>query len=159
MKKHENIKNKLKIAGFIFLAAGIALSVAAFVNFFKTAFNGGGQPKLFFLFFIGFPLLGLGGAILGFAFQREVINYTKNEGMPVIKEVVKEAVATVNDADKESDSENGRNVAVCECGQVNKSDNNYCSKCGKPLRKTCKFCGEEVEASSKFCPKCGKPIE
>ena len=159
MKKHENVKSKLKIAGFIIVAAGVILTAIGFMSMFKTAFSGEGMSKLFFLSFIGVPLLGVGGAILGFAYQREVMNYTKNEGMPVIKEVVKEAVATMNDADKESNSENGRSIAVCECGQVNKSDNNYCSKCGKPLHKTCKFCGEEVEIDARFCPKCGKPIE
>lgn len=159
MKKHENIKNKLKIAGFVFLAAGIALSVAAFVNFFKTAFNGGGQPKLFFLFFIGFPLLGLGGAILGFAFQREVINYTENESMPVIKEAIRETVATASDASGSGNDENNENTVTCECGQANKSQNNFCSKCGKLLRKTCKFCGEKVEVNAEYCPNCGKKIK
>ena len=106
MKKHENIKSKLKIAGFIFLAAGIALSVAAFVNFFKTAFNGGGQPKLFFFFFLGFSLLGLGGAIFGFAFPREGINYTKNESMPAIKKAIRETVATASGASGGGNGEN-----------------------------------------------------
>ena len=105
------------------------------------------------------PLLGVGGAILGFAYQREVMNYTKNESIPVIKDVVKETVATMNDSLSKGASEKDKTDTVCECGQVNKSDDNYCSRCGKSLRKTCDFCGKDIDSKAKYCPHCGKSVK
>ena len=72
-KKHEQLKKKLKIVGIIMVATGLALTIAGFVDFFKTMANPEkGIPKLFFLAFIGLPMLGIGAGLLAFAFRREI---------------------------------------------------------------------------------------
>lgn len=38
-KKHEQLKKKLKIVGIIMVATGLALTIAGFVDFFKTMAN------------------------------------------------------------------------------------------------------------------------
>ena len=104
--KHHKVKTRLKIIGFIVLAIGLACTVTGMVDFFTTAMNMKGMPKLFWLLFIGVPMLGIGGALLGFAFQREIMRYTKNEAVPVINEAseeLKPAVKSVAEAVKESD--------------------------------------------------------
>ncbi len=37
-KKHEQLKKKLKIVGIIMVATGLALTIAGFVDFFKTIY-------------------------------------------------------------------------------------------------------------------------
>ena len=83
--KHNKVKTRLKIIGFIVLAIGLACTVTGMVDFFTTAMNMKGMPKLFWLLFIGVPMLGIGGALLGFAFQREIMRYTKNEAVPALR--------------------------------------------------------------------------
>lgn len=104
--KHNKVKTRLKIIGFIVLAIGLACTVTGMVDFFTTAMNMNGMPKLFWLLFIGVPMLGIGGTLLGFAFQREIMRYTKNEAVPVINEAseeLKPAVKSVAEAVKEAD--------------------------------------------------------
>ncbi len=104
--KHNKVKTRLKIIGFIVLAIGLACTVTGMVDFFTTAMNMKGMPKLFWLLFIGVPMLGIGGALLGFAFKREIMRYTKNEAVPVINEAseeLKPAVKSVAEAVKEAD--------------------------------------------------------
>ena len=104
--KHNKVKTRLKIIGFIVLAIGLACTVTCMVDFFTTAMNMKGMPKLFWLLFIGVPMLGIGGTLLGFAFQREIMRYTKNEAVPVINEAseeLKPAVKSVAEAVKETD--------------------------------------------------------
>lgn len=61
-EKHEKLKKKLKIAGFVLVIVGAVLALVAFIDFFITVGNPDkGMPKLFFLAFIGLPHAGYRG--------------------------------------------------------------------------------------------------
>ncbi len=53
------------------------------------------------------------------------------------------------------------NTAICEhCGMKVKTDAQFCSSCGKPVKVAtakifCQTCGTEIETDEMFCPKCG----
>ena len=72
-KKNNNKKKKLllKILGFVVLAAGIGCVITAAVSFFtaiSASMNGNfKQPTLFWLFFVGFPLIFASVVILVFS--------------------------------------------------------------------------------------------
>ena len=86
-ENHEKLKKRLKIAGFILLAVGFVCTVVGMANFFSSAMGGDGEmPKLFWLMFIGVPCLGVGGSLIGFAYRREIMNFNKNESVPVIND-------------------------------------------------------------------------
>ena len=87
LAKHEKTKKILKIVGIIVLVVGLALTIAGFANFFKHMANQTGEmPKLFFLAFIGLPMMAIGGMLMIFGFRRELLTYVKNESVPVINE-------------------------------------------------------------------------
>ena len=84
-KKHRQTKTILKILGVIFATGGLICAIRGFADCFR-AFGGEGVPKLFFLCFIGFPILFVGIVCLTFGFRKEITRYVKNESVPVINE-------------------------------------------------------------------------
>ena len=68
-KKHRQTKTILKILGVIFATGGLICAIIGFADFFR-AFGGEGVPKLFFLCFIGFPILFVGIVCLTFGFRK-----------------------------------------------------------------------------------------
>ena len=77
--KHNQKKKTLKIIGFIGLGIGLICVIIAFINFFSSI-NSGGLPNMFYLFFIGFPLIAISGGLLGMGYRREVSQYIKDYG-------------------------------------------------------------------------------
>ncbi len=155
-EKHEQLKKKLKIIGIIMVATGLALTIAGFVDFFKTMANPDkGMPKLFFMAFIGLPMLGIGAGLLTFAFRREIATYSKNESVPVINEASSEIAPAIQNVVKAAKTESG---VRCECGALNDADAKFCKTCGKPLAKTCDNCGENNSADSAYCNNCGNKL-
>lgn len=76
--RHESLKKKLKIGGTAVLAVGLVCTIVAFVNFFTVFGNpDAGMPKLFFLGFIGLPLIAIGTIMLVFGFHREMGRFVK----------------------------------------------------------------------------------
>lgn len=170
--KHAKIKKTLKIIGFILLGCGIILDIIFFVDLFSSmsSFN---QPTLFFCGFIGLPITGIGIMLLQIGFRREISNYMKNEGVPVINDAAQElkpAVKAVTEAVKETvkdENAKGENngtqteqPTVCpSCGKENQPKNNFCDGCGAQLYKVCPKCGARQEVGDAFCGNCGCKLD
>lgn len=161
MKKHEALRGKIRIFGFVALAAGLACSIVGLVNFFLTATRGEGFPRLFFLLFIGFPLIAVGVSALLFGFRGALMRYTKNESVPVFNEAGKEMAPGVRDlanAVREGAEKTADGVR-CKCGTLNEQGSRFCRNCGAPLTEKCPVCGSEIPADSAFCNQCGAKID
>lgn len=159
-ENHEKLKKRLKIAGFILLAVGFVCTVVGMANFFSSAMGGDGEmPKLFWLMFIGVPCLGVGGSLLGFAYRREIMNFNKNESVPVINDAAGEiapAVRNIAEAVKTADE---KPTVKCVCGEENPAGSKFCRKCGRSLAGVCPDCGKEVGANDEFCNNCGAKLK
>ena len=159
-ENHEKLKKRLKIAGFILLAVGLVCTVVGMANFFSSAMGGDGEmPKLFWLMFIGVPCLGVGGSLLGFAYRREIMNFNKNESVPVINDAAGEiapAVRNIAEAVKTADE---KPTVKCACGEENPVGSKFCRKCGRSLAGVCPDCGKEVGANDEFCNNCGAKLK
>lgn len=159
-ENHEKLKKRLKIAGFILLAVGFVCTVVGMANFFSSAMGGDGEmPKLFWLMFIGVPCLGVGGSLLGFAYRREIMNFNKNESVPVINDAAGEiapAVRNIAEAVKTADE---KPTVKCACGEKNPAGSKFCRKCGRSLAGVCPDCGKEVGANDEFCNNCGAKLK
>ncbi len=44
-----------------------------------------------------------------------------------------------------------------QCGQFNKPQMKFCTRCGYPLNQ-CRYCGIHNTATNRFCTKCGRPL-
>ena len=131
--KHEKVKKNLKRIGFICLAIGAVLTVTAFVSFFRSIGSQSGEfPRLFFLGFIGLPLIGIGAMLLSLGYRGELMKYAKNEAVPIVNETGREK---------------------------NPADGKFCKNCGKALYRVCPHCGKEIPEEGSFCNYCGEKIE
>ena len=67
-QNHEQKKKRLKRLGIILTAVGAALTATGFIGFFAALAGGGGPPVLFFLCFIGLPMIGVGSTCLRYGY-------------------------------------------------------------------------------------------
>ena len=154
--KQNSIKKALKIIGPILAVIGLALTIVGFVNFFTTL-GDSSFPKLFFLSFIGLPLLGIGTGITFTAFRQEISKYYVKETAPILNQAAKDiapAIQTMTNAVKEGLTEK----VVCSCGKENDFTDKYCTECGTPLVPLCPKCNAVLEKDAKFCDQCGEKL-
>lgn len=154
--KHQKTKRIFKILGIIFTIAGLALAITGFVSMISS-FGSGEFPRLFWCMIPGFPLLAFGLMLLMQGFRRELMQYSKNESVPVFNDAAQQAqpgISAIADAVREkSDS-----VVCPNCGNPCPQDAKFCEKCGYALYKSCPDCGEQVSLDAQFCKKCGKKL-
>lgn len=154
--KHESTKKTIKIIGFICLIVGFVCTVIGMVSFFSSFMNNT-VPTLFFMSFIGLPLLSVGFGLLIFGYRKEIMRYGKNESVPIINEASKEvapAIKNVVNAIKDSDG-----IECAYCHTLNEKDSKFCKSCGRSLVKICQNCHNEVANDAIYCDHCGKKLD
>lgn len=165
-QKHLKLKKKLKTIGIILVVVGGVCAIVGFAEFFITMSMMSGAPKLFFLLFIGLPMIGIGAGLLTFAYRGDIMRFTKNEAVPIINETgeeIKPAIKAVTGAVREGlygEQSVAKKGMVCPaCGKENQPENKFCDKCGALLRKVCPACGAEQDGDDKFCGQCGAKLD
>lgn len=93
---------------------GIALCVIAFADFFSTVGSMQGPPQRFWLFFAGFPLIGIGGVLLAFSKRYDAI----------------ELLRAQRQAPTLTSPQHPKYCAYC--GQLLEERARYCPNCGAP---------------------------
>ena len=93
---HEKFKRAMKITGLTLLAIGIVFIVIGATDF-AHAFKSEERPEKFWAFFVGFPLFAFGAMCTMIGFHREIVQYMKDETMPVTKEAAKELKAALTE--------------------------------------------------------------
>jgi len=154
-EKHEKTKRLFKILGITFSIIGLICTLIGMISFFRS-FAKAEPPKLFFFAFIGLPLLGIGGMLITTGFRREMMTYSKNEGVPVVNEALNEVSPTISKVVNEAHTSIKK--VKCSCGELNDEGSKYCKSCGKELQKRCPSCNEVVDPDSSFCNHCGKKL-
>ena len=82
---HGAVRGVLRLAGPVLIGIGGLCMVIAFVDFFSSV-NSSGPPKLFFLFFIGVPILFAGLVTTSAGFAGRIARYQAGEAAPVVKD-------------------------------------------------------------------------
>ena len=122
----------------------------AFASFQDDPFQSRG-PRLFFLGFIGLPMVGIGLAMSGSGYARELGKYSARQARPGVRDMTS-AVREGWDG--------GDDQRRCpECGESIEPGDRFCDRCGTSLaaERVC-TCGESNDADAKFCSACGKPM-
>lgn len=121
----EKYRTAFRVLGVLVLATGLVLTVVAFTNFLASFSDPSGEmPSLFFLAFIGLPLVAVGSWLLQAGFLGAAARYAASETMPVVKDAA--AYLTVNPAPASG--------PYCRsCGVRNDTDARFCDGCGRPL--------------------------
>jgi ribosomal protein L40E len=166
---HSGVRNVLRLVGPLVGLVGLAFMVVGLVDFFR-AFSGSGSPKLFWCFFVGMPLLFVGGVLTSLGFMGKVMRYQAQEIAPVatdtfnyVAEGASEGIKTVAGALgqglREGEFGGGSQTMVrChKCNALVPDGAKFCSQCGQSLGKTklCPGCQELNDPDAKFCDNCG----
>ena len=145
--KQDTVRGILRKVGPLVFGAGLLCIIVGMVNFFM-AFGGDGPPRLFWLFFVGMPLMFVGGVMSQYGFMGLVARYVAGEAAPVATDTInyvadetKGAVETVAKSAAKGITEG------IEAGRAG-SKKNFCPHCGFPA----KF-------DFRFCPKCGNTLD
>ncbi len=143
-KNSDKKKAKLKLIGFIVLIIGIVLFITAIFGF------GSMNTDLFFLAFLGLPMIAFGSSMLMMAYQGAINRFNASQNAPVLKD-------TINYLKDETKINLGSNGKQCKsCGNLNDKDAIFCDKCGSSLVKICDSCSCENDGDAVFCKSCGK---
>jgi hypothetical protein len=110
----------IAVGGVLVAAAGI-LVVTAFVDFF-TAFGGGHMPQHFWMFFVGFPLLGAGITLINVGRGKKANGGTNSS---VVVHTVVMQTPPPQDAPAQK--------KCAFCGRLNAPDDTSCDGCGANL--------------------------
>jgi len=83
-----SIRTVLRIAGPLFLLAGVVCLIIAIAGIFSGS-NGFGPPRLFWLAFVGIPLLFVGTVLTMYGFMGAVARFAAGEVAPVAADSAK----------------------------------------------------------------------
>lgn len=159
---HTTQRATARTLGILLVVVGAIFSLIGFVDFFG-AFGGNGIPTKFWCLFVGFPLLGIGSALLKVGYLGAMTRYVAGETAPVVKDTfdyladgtaasVKKTARAVHDGLRD-DPDAARHCA--KCGDANAADARFCDACGASLALVCAGCGEDNAGDARFCRHCG----
>ncbi|MEO1128550.1 MAG: hypothetical protein AAFX05_02455 [Planctomycetota bacterium] len=137
---HRQVRKTLRIAGVIAALIGltcIVIGTGEFVLGFGSRM-GTGSPKLFWLNFVGAPILFVGLVMLALGFTGAVARYQAAELAPVaidtaneVSDAARPAVRAVAQSVVEGIRSADADTSTCpSCGVSNDGDASYCDACG-----------------------------
>lgn len=164
-KDYSKATKVMRFFGIIILIIGLTLVVISVMNLFSNT-------GLFFLGFIGIPLIFVGSVLSMFGFmkksssffasqtapvQKDVTNYLLRGTRKEVSETAKEIIENTN-LSKNNSLESGKTVKCPRCGEMNDTDAKFCDNCGCSLVKVCSKCGNQNDLDAKYCSKCGERL-
>ena len=184
-QQHRSYRAVLRVVGPLMLIAGALLTLIGIGGFFTTFLEMGKRPprfhdgpppgiKLFFLAFLGMPILAIGAMITKFAYLGAVARYIASEGTPVAKDATNYMIDGTKDTVGDLAQSVGAGIAAgiakgkpyaetetvhCpSCDQVCDSGARFCSHCGtlNPGDVRCTACDAMNAPDARFCDQCGQ---
>jgi hypothetical protein len=138
-------RTAFQVLGVVLVLAALAMIVAAGIDFFR-AFDGAEQPSRFWMFFVGLPMLAVGGWLVQLGFLGAGARYASGELAPVAKDTatyltdgrgllgVGISNSTGGGANSEAVPAVGPTGPYCrKCGTRNDADAAFCDSCGSAL--------------------------
>lgn len=162
-EQHRKTRSFFRYLGPVMLSIGVLCMLVAAIDFFTIqAFE---EPKLFWLFFVGMPIIFFGFVFSSLGFGGSIVKYQSREYAPVAKDtfnyLAKEmtpGVIEISNALQQGKASNP--LSTCHnCQQKNPMDAKFCNTCGEKLVLICHGCQHENTNDSHFCNHCGLPVE
>ncbi len=165
-REHQSTRTVLRVVGPILLLAGVTCLVIGTANLFTSR----GAPTLFWLNFVGLPLIFVGIVMTFSGFMGKVTRYMGREQGPAVShtfnEIAKGTQPGVRDTFRAireglAGEADASSRACPACGTTNDADARFCDDCGgsMPVARDCHSCGEPNDATARFCDACGEALE
>lgn len=173
--EHNATRDTLRVIGPLIFGVGGLFTLVGGVDFFSS-FGSMRLPTLFWCFFIGMPLMGIGGALTKAGFAGKIVRYYSQEFTPAAtdtfnyaahqtKDSIREIAGAIGQGLRDETEPAGTDQSMlvfrCQrCHHDNSPEARFCSQCGVALNQdiACPHCQAMNEPDAKFCDKCGKPI-
>ena len=137
-EEHLRKRAIFRTLGPIILGAGILCVAIAGIDFFTLDFFE--EPKYFWLFFVGLPLLFVGANICLLGYGADLAKYQSREMAPVAKDTFNylanettEGVEAITRAVQKGKSTVVEAKVCSACQELNKMDAKFCNECGQLL--------------------------
>lgn len=156
-KNHRKKKIILRTIGIVLVLGGLAAAIYGFVDMGLAFSSNDFRVPKFWLFFIGFPAIAIGGFLLTASFQRAINRFVKDENAPVFNEMGQQIAPGLSSISEALHKGAEKNVCI-SCGASVDKDAKFCDNCGAPMKKICPKCGTDNSATAKFCDNCGAPL-
>ncbi len=134
LARQSGVRTLFRVAGPVLLVVGLGFVVTALVDFFASmdSFEG---PDRFWMFFVGLPILFVGGGLTQAGYVGSAARYVAGETMPVVK-------------DSATYLSDGRGVAgVGRTEEAAAATGPYCRQCGT-----------RNDDAARFCDSCGQSL-
>lgn len=123
------------------LGIGVLCLLIAFLSLFTAMFSHAGPPRLFFLGFIGIPLIFVGGVMTASGYKRVIADYAASELSPVasgtvnyLGETTQPGVRAFGEALRDGGRDEAATMRHCtQCGVRLASGARFCQACGVAL--------------------------
>ena len=119
-----------RVLGVLILVVALGFLVVAGMDFFGATSSDelGAEPTRLWMFFVGIPLLFVGGVFLQLGFAGAGAKYMAGEHVPVLKESMDQLGFQGN-----APSSSGTGPHCRSCGRQNDADARFCSSCGSSM--------------------------
>jgi hypothetical protein len=128
-----------RVLGVLVVLVALTLMVVAGMEFFTL--EGFEEPTRFWMFFVGIPLLAVGGWLLQAGFMGAGARYASGELAPVAKDT----------AHYLTDGEGFLGVGTTTSGSTSSAT----PAAGSATGPYCRSCGTRNDADARFCDSCG----
>lgn len=164
-REFQGTRSTLRTLGPVLAVVGLICLIVAMVNVFGSAGSFGGPPKLFWLPFVGMPLLAVGLGMTKAGYAGKIARYYGREVGPAVSATFNEVaqdsapgVRAVSGAVRDGMAdEPGSRCSACD--SENDADAKFCAACGEPMRAiACGSCGHPAKTGARFCDECGSSL-
>ena len=138
-RNQSGARTVFRVLGVVAVLAALWLMVTAGMEFFTL--EGFEEPTKFWMFFVGMPLLAVGGWLLQAGFMGVGARYTSGELSPVAKDT----------AHYLTDGKGLLGVGATPSGETTSAPTGAGSSTGP----YCRSCGTRNDADARFCDSCG----
>ena len=139
LRNQSAARTVFRVLGVLVVLAALALMVVAGMELFTL--EGFEEPTKFWMFFVGMPLLAVGGWLLQAGFMGAGARYASGELSPVAKDT----------AHYLTDGKGLLGVGTTTSGATAPAT----PETGSPTGPYCRSCGTRNDAEARFCDSCG----
>jgi hypothetical protein len=133
---HVKARSVLRTVGPIVFCVGLLCAIISAVNLFTAS----GEPTLFWLGFVGLPLMFVGAVMSMTGWVGALARYHAREGAPVAGETFNYMAGETRDGIRDVAAAVGeglrgeRQIACAKCGTQNDEDSKFCKACGAAIQ-------------------------
>lgn len=137
LRNQTGVRTLFRVLGPLVVLVGLAFVVLAGIDFFGSMGSFTGQPTRFWMFFVGLPLLAVGGWLTMAGFMGAGARYTAGEYAPVVKDTagyLSDGRGVLGIGRTAAPASEGATGPYCrQCGVRNDTDARFCDSCGSIL--------------------------